>query len=75
MEPRHDQDVAFEHRPYIEERDDLVGLEHDVGQLAASRDPAEQAAGIESVGHGDHHAGWCPCRRSTRRTTGRQCSA
>ena len=40
---RHQQDVPLEHRPRVEERDEVVGLEHEVTGQVAGDDLAEDA--------------------------------
>jgi hypothetical protein len=41
---RHHEHVTLEDRPDVEERHDVLGLEHEVGRLIVPRDGAEQAA-------------------------------
>ena len=41
----HDEDVTLEHRPAVEERDDVGFLEHERGRRFARDDPAERAIG------------------------------
>jgi hypothetical protein len=46
---RHEQDMPGEQRPDVEERDEVVVLEHHVGGQLAGDDPAEHAVRVHAA--------------------------